>query len=818
LFPRLRFRIAAYFAVLIVVLMAVVLFTVNLLVGRNTSSVIQLRFNEASLLLEQQLANNVRWLTSMGQVASRAPRLVAAVSTADPPTVLDAAESISRQLGSELITVVGANGRVLARVHDPERWGDDVSPDSMIAAALSGETGNGLISSEGLLYQAVTIPLVTGFQEVSGALRLGFRIDDEFARKLKNLTGTDITFLLSGRVVASSLDSAAQARMRKEMEEPVRENPVEEIGEMVKGRDESFHGLHGERAFDVFLDGERYRCAMVDLPSVGASYVIQRSIDRERAYQSSLQGWLIAVGLAAIMVAALLSFLLARGITRPISRLAELSKQVAAGDLDVSFLHSGHDEIGELADSFNAMADHLRQYLEELEGHRRNLELKVEERTSELERANLALEERNYRLRELSELSLASFEDEDGLFRGITQKACELLGADMAVLARSTPEGGRILALAGEATDAGPESGLCTRFEGMLHEQHDQEILLYRFDSPGENPSGFRTGVMADINLNSGRFGSLCLMSRRVEAFTPQHLEVLGILRRILSSEMERREWERQILSYAKQVENANRAKSEFLANMSHELRTPLNAIIGFSELMSAKSFGELNEKYTRYVNNVLTSGRHLLTLINGILDLSKVEAGVLDLNPERFALADALNVAESMVRGYAAKKNIRISFEIPERPEVMYADQTRFRQILYNLLSNAVKFTPEGGQVTLSTSLLSSPDEIEPTRGLPTAAYLMVNVVDTGIGIAPEHHDLVWAEFRQVDSSYARKQEGTGLGLALTRRLVELQGGRVWFESEPGHGTVFHFVLPVEGFPSGQDHLPTAAGMERKT
>jgi len=816
LFLRLRYRIAAYFAVLIVALMAVVLFTVNLLVGRNTSSVIQLRFNEARLLLEQQQANNVYWLTSLGQVASRAPRLVAAVSTADPPTVLDAAQSIGQQLGSEMITVVGADGRVLAQVNDPEHWGEDVSADSMFARALEGGTSSGLIAVNGRLFIAVTVPLVSGMREVCGALRLGFRIDDQFARGLKGLTGTDITFLLEGRVVASSLDPPAQTRLNEELREPARENPAEESAELSNGRDEVFHGLHGERAFDIRLDGERYRCALVELPTAGVSYVVQRSIDRERAYQRSLQGWLTLVGLGAMLVAVLLSLLLARGITRPISHLAELSARVAGGDLDVSFIHSSRDEIGELARSFNAMADHLREYLEELESHRRNLERKVEERTHELEGANLALEERNYRLRELSELSLASFDDEEGLFQGLTGKACQLLGADCAVLSRQTPEGRRLLAAAGQESAAA--DSICPATAALLQNEPEREITLFSLD-PGDSgaPGAFRSGVRAEINLSSGRFGSLCLLSRRAGAFTPQHLEVLGILRRILRAEMERREWERQILAYAKQVENANRAKSEFLANMSHELRTPLNAIIGFSELMSTQSFGELNEKYLRYVNNVLTSGRHLLTLINGILDLSKVEAGVLDLNPERFSLADALAAAESMIRGYAAKKNIRIEFEIPLRPAVVLADQTRFRQILYNLLSNAVKFTPEGGKVSLSAGQLDSPEELEATRGLPPAAYLLVHVADTGIGIAPEHHDLVWAEFRQVDSSYARKQEGTGLGLALTRRLVELQGGRIWFESEPGRGTAFHFVLPVEGTPAAAEVKTADLSAERE-
>ena len=784
LFRKLRYKLSAYYAILIIAVMAVVLLTVNVLVSRNTNSVIQLRFNEARKLLEQQLENNAERLTQLGLVASSAPRLVAAVSTNDHLTVLDVAESIGRQVGSQHITVINLDGLVLARLHDTDSWGDRVLSDSMIVRALEGGYGSGLIVSGGNIYQVVAIPLLSGGLTVSGALQLGFRIDDGFAVTLDNLTGTGITFLVDETVVASSLGPSGRDKIHQELDKLYGKSPEN------AGRE-----ANAETAFDIRIDGERFRCAQVALPAPGVRYVIQRSIDRETAYQSKMQTWLIMVGLLAVITASLLSVLLARSITRPISRLAAMSARVAGGDLNVSFVHQGRDEIGELAHSFNSMADHLREYLKELEAHRKNLEQKVEERTRDLEGANLALEERNYRLRELSELSLVSFQDEEELFREITAKARELLSADIAILSGGGKNEMQILALAGEcATDKEALLKCEAKFSG----EHERELMVHDLE-PADEVNSFRTYARAEINLSNRKFGSLCLLSHNAKAFTGQHLEVLGILRRILSAEMERRDWERQILAYANQVEKANRAKSEFLANMSHELRTPLNAIIGFSDLMNSRSFGELNEKYARYVNNILTSGRHLLTLINGILDLSKVEAGVLDLNPERFLLADALAGTESMIRGYAAKKDITIHFEILPDLSSMTADQTRFRQILYNLLSNAVKFTPEGGKVTLTAEPLGDVSRFPETAGLPALDYLLVSVADTGIGIAPGNHDAVWGEFRQVDSSYARKQEGTGLGLALTRRLVQVQGGVIWFESAPEQGAVFRFVIPLD-------------------
>ena len=790
MFRRLRYKIAAYFAALMIVVMALVLLVVNILVGRNADSVIELRFNEARLLFQQQLSNDARYLTGMGLVVSRAPRLLAAVGTGDHATVLDAAEALRNQVKSELITVIDRGGRVMAQVHDPQHWGEDVTGEPLISSALNGRSQAGLIVEEGEIYQVVAVPLVSGGEEISGALRLGFRINDQFASTMKNLTGTDITFFTGSKMLASSLDSTA----RQELERI--------LGGLPEGRKDVFSKAE---AFDIKIGRERFRCAVVDLPIRGSMYLIQRSIDREKAFHVQLQMLLLLVGLVSLIIATLVSVFLARGIARPVSQLAELSSKVAGGNLEVHFESLARDEIGELARSFNFMTDRLRKYLAELDRHRRNLERMVEERTAELAAANQQLEQRNLRLSELSELSLASFEDQIALFEAITETARKLLGADIAVLGRMIPDQCEIFTVSGaERTRISDPSafGFLARYYSL---EPEKDILIKEIDeSVGKPGSGkrkretFKSYVRVNIQINERKFASLCLLSRSRAAFNAQDLEVLGILRRILSAEVERKEWERQILAYAAEVEKANKAKSEFLANMSHELRTPLNAIIGFSELMNMGSPGELNEKQKRYVNNIFTSGKHLLTLINEILDLSKVEAGVLDLTPEKFIIADALNNTESLIRGYAAKKKVEIVFTVAPDLTTITVDQTRFKQILFNLLSNAVKFTPEGGNIELKASLLEDVGSLEQTARLSPGGYLLISVADSGIGIAPEDHNLVWGEFKQVDSSYARIQEGTGLGLALTKRLVEMQDGAVWFESAPGAGTTFYFVLPL--------------------
>ena len=228
----------------------------------------------------------------------------------------------------------------------------------------------------------------------------------------------------------------------------------------------------------------------------------------------------------------------------------------------------------------------------------------------------------------------------------------------------------------------------------------------------------------------------------------------------------------------------ANQHKSAFLANMSHELRTPLNAIIGFSEALLAKLFGEMNPKQAEYLQDIHASGQHLLALINDILDLSKIEAGKLELSVARVHLPTAIANALLLIHERAAHRGIALSSEVDPALGDIDADERKLKQVLINLLGNAVKFTDAGGKVSLRAAR-------EPDGGV------RVEVQDTGIGIAPEHHELIFEEFRQVADS-TRKQEGTGLGLALVKRLVALHGGRTWVRSAVGQGSTFGFTIPA--------------------
>jgi signal transduction histidine kinase len=277
--------------------------------------------------------------------------------------------------------------------------------------------------------------------------------------------------------------------------------------------------------------------------------------------------------------------------------------------------------------------------------------------------------------------------------------------------------------------------------------------------------------------------GCLGVTRNRPGSFPTETIELLRTFATQSALAIQNARLFQEIAHKSRQLEVASQHKSEFLANMSHELRTPLNAIIGFSEVLGERMFGELNEKQEEYLKDIHASGQHLLSLINDILDLSKIEAGRMELELTDFNLPATLDNALTLVRERAGRRGIALGLTVDERLEQIRADERKVRQVVLNLLSNAIKFTPEGGRIEV--------------RAVPVGGMVEISVSDTGVGIAPEDQEAIFEEFRQVGTA-AKKVEGTGLGLALSRKFVELHGGKIWVKSELGAGSTFTFTVPV--------------------
>jgi signal transduction histidine kinase/putative methionine-R-sulfoxide reductase with GAF domain len=310
----------------------------------------------------------------------------------------------------------------------------------------------------------------------------------------------------------------------------------------------------------------------------------------------------------------------------------------------------------------------------------------------------------------------------------------------------------------------------------------EREYTAVRF-RPLLGRLGYRSLLAVPLLREQRIMGGLTIFRRTTGSFPPEVVNLLQTFATQSVLAIQNARLFREIEEKSRQIEAANRHKSEFLANMSHELRTPLNAIIGFSEVLQERMFGELNEKQAEYTDDILTSGRHLLSLINEILDLSKVEAGRMELEVATFDLPLAIDNARTFLRERAVKHGINLDVTVDERLGDFTGDERKIKQILLNLLSNAVKFTPEGGRIGISAR--------------QTDGAIEISVTDTGIGIAPEDQARIFEEFRQVGGDYAHKKEGTGLGLTLAKKFVELHGGGIWVESEVGKGSTFTFTLP---------------------
>ena len=527
--------------------------------------------------------------------------------------------------------------------------------------------------------------------------------------------------------------------------------------------------------------------AYASIEPLGWKVFVDRPIKEAFAplYDSVLRtGALLIAGLLISVVA---SLVLVRRMVKPIRVLQAGAAKIGAGELEHRIEVNTGDELEALGADFNNMTAQLQESYA-------GLERKVDERTRALSESL----EQQTATSEILRVISQSQNNVQPVFEAIAANAQKLCGAFATAVATFNGDMIELTATHSMDLDAraamrknwpmppdGPGAiarAIRTRSVANIPDVHSD--LEYDMKSLAE-AVGYRSILAVPMLLDNKPIGAIAVTGVAPGMFTGRHVEMLRSFADQAVIAIENVRLFHEIEEKNRELEVANQHKSEFLANMSHELRTPLNAIIGFSEVLKESMFGELNEKQDEYVKDIYGSGHHLLSLINDILDLSKVEAGHMELAISQFDIPSAIDNAVMLVRERANRHALTLEINVDSRLNEFTGDERKFKQILLNLLSNAVKFTPEGGRISVAAQ--------------PAGESVEVSVSDTGIGIATEHQETVFEAFRQVGTDSNMKREGTGLGLALVKQFVELHGGRIWVVSVPNQGSTFTFTLVAQ-------------------
>ena len=510
----------------------------------------------------------------------------------------------------------------------------------------------------------------------------------------------------------------------------------------------------------------------------------------------------ITVGFLILSAAALYPF--SRRITRPINRLTEQAGKVAAGHLDETIEVESKDEIGELAFAFNEMTRALKRNigdkelaLAELRELNRTLEERIDERTAQLQERGQALQRSLEEVRAMSEIShaVASTLDLREVLNTVSARAVGLSSSDACAIFEKDQVEGRLLGVAFYTTDDDSDLRTVSSSPGdrqwlaISQATETGEIVQVPDLPPDVTPAeprpgraGFRALLAVPIASRDVTL-AMVVYRRTAGRFDDRTVDLLTALANQSKVAIDNARLYKELADKSRQLEVASRHKSDFLANVSHELRTPLNAILGFNEMVLGEVYGEVPADLKVPLTDVQSSGRHLLRLINNVLDLSKIEAGRMELALADYSVFDVVESVKNSLRSLAAEKGLDFLTAVADDIPLARGDGGRVTQCLMNLAGNALKFTQQG-RIVIAVELRDD--------------LLHYRVSDTGIGIAEDRLDTVFEEFRQGDATVSTQFGGTGLGLSITRKFVEMHGGRVWAESEQGKGSTFSFAIPL--------------------
>jgi len=537
-----------------------------------------------------------------------------------------------------------------------------------------------------------------------------------------------------------------------------------------------------ETAIDV--QGRQVLTAYAPVEPLGWTVFVELPV--AEAYEpliASLQRTALVL-FGALFLAALAGIFLARRMMVPIQALRTGAARIAGGDLTQRISVKTGDELEALADQFNDMTGRLQESYADLEK-------KVDVRTHELSES---LDQQTATSEMLKVISRSTF-DLKTVLDTLVASAARLCAADKGVIFHWDGEVYRLAANYGfsrEAEDYArdhplrPDRGSITgrvALEGKRIHVHDVLADPEYHETGYQKAFGYRTNLGVPLLREGTTIGVFVLTRDVVNPFTEKQIELVTTFTDQAVIAMENVRLFKEIEDKSRQLAEASKHKSQFLANMSHELRTPMNAILGYTELIMDNIYGEPTEKMRGVLTRVQSNGKHLLGLINDVLDLSKIEAGQLTLTLADYSVKDIVHSVFSSVESLAKNKKLELKIELPQKLPAAHGDERRLTQVLLNLVGNSIKFTDKG-EVAIKAAAANG--------------SVTLSVRDTGPGIAEADQRKIFEEFQQADSSITKEKGGTGLGLAISKQIVEMHGGRLCVESSLGHGSTFSFTVPI--------------------
>jgi len=667
---------------------------------------------------------------------------------------------VKARIGVSDMSVADNNGRIIAAAQ--ERTSETFQPELVTLAQAQVQQSWVLFDEpQGLVVRAIYV-IRNANQDPIGMMEAGNVLGSDFLKSIKTRSDADLALIWNGQVRASTVDFGGNPMFPSIAEVDAQQGDV--LIENVTANNTNYYGI--------------FRVLRSSRQNPGLLAVLVPTAGVEQA-QRTLIAVLVLLGLGLVGVVTLLAYRTARQITVPLGNLAAAAQRIEAGDLAARVQQVSAHEIGTLERAFDTMAASLyereraqREYLDEVRA-----------------------------VNEVAD-AVVGVTDAERIFARSLDRMVSLLNADGgAIVIREDPpgappgSGGRLNAPA--TLGIAPETAVTLAMRVLVRSEADADRIRLSAVSAGD----LRFVAHVPLSARGRTIGLLSAYFHDQRELTDTQARALRTIARLVSVANENADLVGELRVNNLQLERANRLKSEFLASVSHELRTPMNAIIGYTKLMLDGLDGEMTAQQQTDLFRVAQAADNLLGLINGLLDLAKIEAGKMELNVEEVNINDVADEALELVRPHADEKGLQVRALIPQGLPNVWADRARVRQVLANMLANAVKFTERG---TVSVAATAA------------EGWVTVSVSDTGVGISPEAQAYVFDEFRQADSSTTRRYGGTGLGLAISKRLVTLHGGRIWVDSEVGRGSTFHFTLPIRVRAGGETALAARTGAAR--